>query len=352
MSGVVGHSLYALLAMAAAGARGNPITPTLRRNRASYVAGAYLGCDIQTLPASQGLRTGRESGYAKLPAGVTELYGEPVRQWRIEHQGERFTPGDVHRIFYGRAHLILGWAPGDIGHGVPSDHLPDYFAAVVDDAVGLFGPGERQLAYLFGWMCHVVGDALIKSVLPGLDLNLLDGTYTPRNRPIQDLVSFHEVGRKELGVDWKALLHDVCAVPVEDVQPHYMRCAKKRGRLGELFPDAWEPGREGLLRRVMAKNRSHLKVWLQKVFRDMELTRSSSGWECRPDLSRAAKGLRYGEMVELAEEAGFRQALWRIAERIAGVFDETRERSSFLSELKAKKGVGWDELTKRWRMKK
>jgi hypothetical protein len=28
-----------------------------------------------------------------------------------------------------------------------------------------------------------------------------DGQYPPRNRPIQDLVNFHEVGRKGLGLD-------------------------------------------------------------------------------------------------------------------------------------------------------
>ena len=41
---------------------------------------------------------------------------------------------------------------------------------------------------------------------PGLRLTLVDGTYTPTNRPIQDLVTFHEVGRMALGLDWERTL--------------------------------------------------------------------------------------------------------------------------------------------------
>ena len=348
MSGVVGHSLYAVLALKAAEARGNPLAGIVRRHRASYLAGAYLGCDIQTLPAAQGLRTGAESGYAKLGAGIKTLNGEPVRQWKLESAGTSYSPGEIHSFFYGRAHLILGWPAAQRDRAIPVDHLPDYFAAVVDDAIDLFEPGERKLAYVFGWICHVVGDAMIKSVLPGVDLKLLNGTYTPENRPIQDLVSFHEIGRKELGLEWIAMLNDACDTPVEEIQPHYMRCASRRGRLGELFPDAWEPGRELLLRQVMAKNRQHLKVWLRKVFRDLELRRAGDRWECRPELSRRAGGLDYREMVDAAEEAGFRKALWVIAERIAETFDEVVSRSESLRGRRGEHNADWKEITKRW----
>ncbi len=351
MSGVVGHSLYAILALKAASARRSPVAAVASRHFPSYLAGAYLGCDIQTLPAAQGLHTGRRSGYAKLPAGVTEIDGEPVRQWTLEHEGESHTPGDIHGLFYGRSHLILGWKPGERARAVPADHLPDYFAAALDDAVEWFGPGERQLAYFFGWICHVVGDALIKSVLPGLDLQLLNGTYTPENRPIQDLVSFHEIGVKELGVNWRGLLADVCETPVESIQPHYMRCAVRRGRLGDLFPDAWEPGREALLRKVLVENRAHLKVWLRKVFADLELTRSADVWECRPELSRKAKGLRYVEMVALADKAGFRAALWRIAESIADAFDELVQRSERFEGGRFETTGDWEEIGRRWKMR-
>jgi hypothetical protein len=351
MSGVIGHSLYAILARKAAAARKSPIASLLLRNDSSFLAGAYLGCDIQTLPAALGLNTGAESGYGKLPGGVTELNGEPVRQWTLNHEGKEHTPSDIHAMYYGRAHLVLGWKGGDVHYAIPSDHLPDYFAAVTGDAVELFGPGERQLAYIFGWICHVIGDALIKSVLPGLDLKLLNGSYTPENRPIQDLVAFHEIGVKELGINWRARLPDICDTPVESIQPHYMRCAVERGRLGELFPVGWRPDREALLRRTMARNRVHLKVWLRKVFRDLELTRSGAGWECRPELSRKARGLSYAEMVELAEKANYRHALWLIAERIADAFDEVVERHDYLQSLPQATRGDWKEITERWKKK-
>ena len=57
-------------------------------------------------------------------------------------------------MFYGRSHLVFGWSKEQREHTVPWDHLPDYFALVVEDAIKLFGPGERKLAYLFGWMTH------------------------------------------------------------------------------------------------------------------------------------------------------------------------------------------------------
>lgn len=352
MSGVIGHALYAILARKAAAARKSPIASLLLRNDSSYLAGAYLGCDVQTLPAAMGLKTGKESGYGTLPSGVTELGGEPVEQWTLKHEGREHTPAEIHAMFYGRAHLVLGWKGGDAQHAIPSDHLPDYFAAVVEDALEFFGPGERKLAYIFGWICHVIGDALIKSVLPGLDLKLLNGTYTPENRPIQDLIAFHEIGVKELGIDWKARLPDMCDTPVEEVQPHYMRCAVERGRLGEIFSVGWRPDREALLRAVLQKNRLHLKVWLRAVFRDLQLTRVDAGWECRPELSRKAGGLSYVEMAKLADEAGFRHALWRIAERIADAFDAVVERQEALQRLPQATAGDWKGITERWKKKK
>ena len=50
-------------------------------------------------------------------------------------------------------------------------------------------------------LAHVVGDSLIKSEQPGIELFLLNGKYTPQNRPIQDLYAFHVVGRQEMGLD-------------------------------------------------------------------------------------------------------------------------------------------------------
>ena len=59
MSGIIGHTLYAVLGMRAAEARSLPVAPVLHRHLASYLAGAYLGCDIQAMPETD-LLAGRE----------------------------------------------------------------------------------------------------------------------------------------------------------------------------------------------------------------------------------------------------------------------------------------------------
>lgn len=209
MSGIIGHTMCAILGGKAAGHRKLPIVPLIYRHYASYLCGAYLGCDIQTMPEAVCLDTGKEVGYGTASLEKSPLTGGEVRPWTLEFDGREYRPREIHRTFYGRSHLVFGWDQAERVHTVPWDHLADYCAAVADDAVQQFGPSERQVAYLFGWMAHIVGDSLIKSVQPGIDLDLLDGKYTPRNRPIQDLVTFHEVGVKELGLHWPALLTDL-----------------------------------------------------------------------------------------------------------------------------------------------
>ena len=100
-------------------------------------------------------------------------------------------------------------------------------------------------------MTHIVGDSLIKSVRPDLKLELLDGKYTPRNRPIQDLVTYHEVGRRELRLNWDALLADVADTPVEPIQMHYMRVAPSEAIWPICSPTA------GCRRTRLARRRVH-----------------------------------------------------------------------------------------------
>ena len=46
MSGIIGHTTYAILGAKAAAYRGLPIAPVIQRQFASYLAGSDLGCDI------------------------------------------------------------------------------------------------------------------------------------------------------------------------------------------------------------------------------------------------------------------------------------------------------------------
>ena len=144
--------------------------------------------------------SGRLSVGAKSP-----LTGGEVRPFHLTFDGREYRPRELHALFYGRAHLTFGWSRQQQDLTLPWQHLSEYCSAVAEDALALFGPGERPLAYVLGWMTHLVGDGLIKSVWPGVTLDLLDGKYTPRNRPIQDLYTYHEVGRKDLQINWPAL---------------------------------------------------------------------------------------------------------------------------------------------------
>jgi hypothetical protein len=318
MSGIIGHVTYALLAAQEAEKRGLAVAPVLRRHRASYLCGSYLGCDIQTLPEAVCVDTGREVGYGTVPVAKSPITGGPVRPWKLSFGGREYTPRDIHTIFYGRSHLVFGWSREEQQLQEPWDHLDEYFAWAAEDALALFG-GEQPLAYVLGTLAHVVGDSLIKSVHPGLDLRLLDGQYTPRNRPIQDLVTFHEVGRKELKLDWLALLNELAATPVEPVQAHVMRVGERRGQLGRHVPDGWRPDLAPLLNVVMEKNRSYLKVLIPQDLDELRLEETPNGLDCSAKL-RDITGLHYAEMVAMANKAGFRDTLRKIGTAIADLF--------------------------------
>ncbi|MFN6049369.1 MAG: hypothetical protein ACK47R_00930, partial [Planctomycetia bacterium] len=221
-------------------------------------------------------------------------------------------------------------------------------AMVIEDARELFGPGQRQLAYMLGTLVHIVSDCLIKSIRPGVDLNLVDGKYTRRNRPIQDLVTFHEIGIKELKINWPAILSDMADAPIEKVQFHHMRVGKQQGKLGQFFKQGWEPQKQELLHAVLKENRRYLKIYNQTVLKELELTRTVHGWDCSKAMKAASGGLSYAEMVDAAQKAGFRQALWQMTEEILKLFKQVIERSATLRNLPDDSTPSADELEKRW----
>jgi len=349
MSGIIGHTMYAILAGKAAAQRKLPIAPVIHRHYASYLCGSYLGCDIQTMPEAVCVDTGQEVGYGTAPLQKSPITGGAVKPWVLKFAGQEYRPRDIHRMFYGRSHLVFGWSPADRKHTVPWDHLPDYAAMVLQDAIDLFGPGERKLAYLFGWMTHVVGDSLIKSVQPGITLDLLDGKYTPTNRPIQDLVTFHAIGRKEFRLNWANLLTDLAETPVEPVQLHYMRVGRARGMLAADFPNAWAADQEKLLLHVLEENRRYQRVRNPRLIQQYALTKTGKGWQCDAELSRKTGGLSYAAMVELADKANFRHALWQMGEAIVKLFQQVIERVPALQKLPDNSGPGWAEISARWK---
>ncbi len=348
MSGIFGHTMYAVLASKAAEQRKLPVSPIVNRHFSSYLAGSYLGSDVQVMPAAVIKTSGEEIGFCAARVG-DEAGGQPFDLWTLDFEGRQHTPLELHNLFYGRAHLLFGWSKDDADKQIEWSQLPSYLAAVTGDALELFGPGHRQLAYVLGWITHLVGDSLIKSVQPGVTLSLLNGTYTPQNRPIQDLVTFHEIGRKELRLDWAALLADAVDMPVEPVQPHFMRVATPGGQLSWYVPDGWKPELRPLLLRLLEVNRSYQRIRNGRLLKEIALTDSSDGRQCHPDLSKKTGGLSYTEMVKLADEANFRHALWQIAEAIADLFEQIILEQPLLQNLPTDDGPTWTELTAKWR---
>lgn len=338
MSGIVGHTLYAVLGAKAAAARRLPVVPVARKHWASFLAGAYLGSDIQTMPEAVCVDTGREVGYATVPLEKSPHTGGAVRPFRLATPDGPLSPYKIFEEFYGRAHLVFGWTKGDAELRVPWDHLADYFAAVVADT-----EDERSLAFVCGWIVHVVSDSLIKSQQPGIQLHLLDGKYTARNRPIQDLMCCHEIGEKELHIDWPTLLASLAAAPVEPVQYHYMRVGEPRGALAKVFADGWIPQRAQVLATVLAENHRWCAVHAKDVMRDLALTDG----ECSAAICERT-GLGYAQLVELANEAHYRRALVQMAEAIAGMFAAVVQRSPKLAALPRPEPGDWPELARRW----
>jgi len=334
MSGIVGHTLYAILASRAAEARKLPVCSAIRRHFPSYLSGAYLGCDVQTVPNAVCLDTGEPVGHGPVEVKRSPVTGGAVKPWTLSFEGREVTPREIHDTFYGRSHLILGWSSADRDLTMSGSGYLDYAADVAGDALELFGPDPRSLAWVLGWVTHVIGDGLIKSVLDGINFHLLDGQYTATNRPVQDLVTFNEIGIRELGLDWAGLLDGIAGAPVENVQIHYMRCGRRQGRLGAHFDAGWTPEREGLLRAVLEENHRHQKRLNPRLLRELTLRPGPDGRPvCDPGLGEAAGGLSYTEMLAAAEASQFRRALYEIGELIADQFERIIDRQAALENL-------------------
>jgi hypothetical protein len=340
MSGLIGHTMYGLLAEKAVKSRGLPVASIISRHRASFLCGAYLGCDIQVMPEAVCVDTGRAVGFGTVPLEKSPITGGAVRPWVLVHDGQMYRPKQIHELFYGRAHLVFGWTKDDMPLRVPWDHLADYCALAIRDDM----TSERGLAYALGWMVHIVGDSLIKSIQPGIRMHLLDGVYTPRNRIVQDQFTFHTIGG-ELGVDWAKTFRDMAATPLEAIQPHYMRIGEKRGKLGATFPDGWKPELQPLLATVLAENRRWLSRHTQDVLRVVTLTDGKASEEAK----RVSGGLEHEKMLEIAESAGMRRTLVTIAEQCADLIEQVVMQVPEWRGLPRKPLNEWSELKKRWR---
>lgn len=339
MSGLVGHTMYGILAEKAVKSRGLPVAEIIARHRASFLCGAYLGCDIQVMPEAVCVETGREVGFGTVPLAKSPITGGAVRPWVLVHHGQRFRPNQIHELFYGRSHLVFGWKKEDMPLRVPWDHLADYCSLAIRDDM----TSERGLAYALGWMVHIVGDSLIKSIQPGIRMHLLDGVYTPRNRVVQDQFTFHTIG-SELGIDWPKAFADMAATPIEPLQPHYMRVGEQRGKLGSTFADGWQPDLQPLLTAVLAENRRWLPHHTEDVLRVVALTDGKASEES----GRMSGGLEHSKMLEIAEAAGMRRTLVTIAEQCADLIEQVVMQVPEWRDKKRNPDDDWNQLKQQW----
>jgi len=118
----------------------------IERHLPSFLCGAYLGSDIQCMPEAVCVDTGREVGFGTVPLDKSPITGGAVKPWSFTHEGRSYRPKELHELFYGRAHLVFGWAKPDVGLRVPWDHLAEYCALAVRDDLRT----ERGLAYALG----------------------------------------------------------------------------------------------------------------------------------------------------------------------------------------------------------
>lgn len=339
MSGLIGHTMYGLLAEKAVKSRGLPVASLIAKHRASFLCGAYLGCDIQVMPEAVCIVTGREVGFGTVPLEKSPITGGAVRPWMLVHDGQMYRPRQIHELFYGRAHLVFGWTKEDMPLRVPWDHLADYCSLAIRDDM----TSERSLAYALGWMVHIVGDSLIKSIQPGIRMHLLDGVYTPRNRIVQDQFTFHTIGG-ELGADWPKTFADMAATPIEPLQPHYMRIGEKRGGLGATFTDGWKPELQPLLAAVLAENRRWLPHHTQDVLRVVTLTDGQASDEAK----RVSGGIEHEKMLEIAEAAGMRSTLITIAEQCADLIERVVMQVPEWRDVKRTPDGEWEAMKRQW----
>ena len=99
------------------------------------------------------------------------------------------------------------------------------------------------------------------------------------------------------------------------------------------IPNAWNPGEKKLVLKVLAENRRYQKIRNPRLLKQLKLTKTKNGWKCDEELTRKTGGMTYPEMVQLAEQANFRHALWQMGEAVANLFAQVVERQPAIAEL-------------------
>ena len=85
------------------------------------------------------------------------------------------------------------------------------------------------------------------------------------------------------------------------------------------------------------------------LLKELELHQKGDHLECSSSMQAASGGLSYVQMIELAEKARFRNALWQMGEAVADLFQAVTERVEALRKLPRNPSLTWTELTQNWK---
>ncbi|MDE0866179.1 MAG: hypothetical protein OSA98_20525 [Rubripirellula sp.] len=70
----------------------------------------------------------------------------------------------------------------------------------------------------------------------------------------------------------------------------------------------------------------------------------------KQELQGQAGGQNYEEMVGLARPAGFRHALWQVAEAIVSLFEQVIQRAPHLQRLDDRVETSWAQISSKWKL--
>ena len=112
MSGIIGHLTYAILGRQAILEKAPQTAKLIDKHFYSYLAGAYFGADIMTLPGGRCTACGGEYGYGGNHPDRCPEDHIPLHPYTLTFEGVSYSPQRIHRMFYGRSHLLFGWQNG------------------------------------------------------------------------------------------------------------------------------------------------------------------------------------------------------------------------------------------------
>lgn len=201
----------------------------------SVYAGAYEGADCQIMPLALCDGCGRVVGLGHLPdVPLCEYCGGTLRPYRFHFAGQDWDALSLHGAFYVRSHLGLpvssphsdrSHLPLDATRSVWRNVLCDAFTTAHAGPLISADPGrwEWAVAFVLGWITHVVADLVMKGFWPETvtDTSFVDGLYGPKSRMAWEHLILSTLC-DEMGISGEGLLYGLPGGDDNGIMLHYM----------------------------------------------------------------------------------------------------------------------------------